>query len=55
MPDEADETSVRGTSSLPQRRKPKWPRNLLKGLFWAIWVIVKVFDLIDRMSDPPGS
>ena len=46
MVEETNEASLRGTTTTPQSRKGSWLTWLLKTVFWAVWVIDKVFAFI---------
>lgn len=54
---DTNETDPRGTRANPQ--KPSiwkvWGPRLLKIVFWAVWVIDKVFRLITWLTGGPSS
>lgn len=50
MLEETNEVRRRGTDDQPQKRKQTWPSRLLKGVFWFVFVVGKIFDLIKWAS-----
>ena len=54
MPQDTNETSLRGTRARPRKRKRMWGRRLLRATLLVVWSIDRALAWIDRMSGPPG-
>ena len=54
MVEEANGTSLRGTTARSRPSRGMWLKRLLKTVFWAVWVIGKVLTFVTWLGSSLG-